>query len=138
MIGIRILLPMKDMTKQKDVLCPSSSCDDGSYLLGIVKEDRKVLIANDLIKIDSKFVQIAKLGRKPEKRFRFANNCITTNCKQWQQGRCSVIDIALDALSPKEILEELPKCPIRTDCRWYKQCGGRACIICPEIITDLS
>jgi hypothetical protein len=126
------------MDKQNDILCPSSTCTDGSYLLGIVKKNGEVAIASGKIKVDSEFVRIAKLGRKPEKRFRFANNCVTTKCEQWQQGRCSVIDKVIDTLSPKEIPEELPKCSIRADCRWYKQCGGRACVVCPEVITDLS
>jgi hypothetical protein len=123
---------------QSKILCPSSRCIEGSHLLGIVKEDGFVSIIKTKTIIDNEFVQIAKLGRNPEKRFRFANNCVTTKCKQWKDGRCSVIDKVIAIIAPKEIPDILPECPIRSECRWYKQCGSKACIVCSEIITDLS
>ena len=125
------------MNKSKNVICPSSTCKAGSDLLGIVKGDGHVSILDEPILITEEFVKIANLGRKPEKRFRFANNCENTKCKQWNKNRCQVIDNVIDILKPRKIKDDLPNCPIRQNCRWYKQSGERACVVCPEVITDL-
>jgi hypothetical protein len=119
------------------ILCPSATCEEGSYLLGIVQDDGQVSLANKKIVIDEDFVEIARLGRKPEKRFRFANSCATTKCRHWSNARCSVIDKVINILPSKEITGQLPECAIRPECRWYKQCGARACTVCPEVVTDL-
>ena len=92
----------------------------------------------DKIIINDEFVRIAHLGRKPEKRFRFAGNCETNNCKQWSEGRCGVIDKVIEILKSTERPSKLPECSIKSDCRWYRQCGAKACAVCPEVITDLS
>jgi hypothetical protein len=125
------------MTSNGSILCPSGRCQDGAILLGIVQEDGYVSIANEKIVIDKEFVQIAHCGRSPEKRFRFAENCVNVGCKQWAHGRCGVIDKVTEILSPKEEITAVPECPIRPECRWYKQCGSKACVVCPEVITDL-
>jgi hypothetical protein len=125
------------MINEKIPLCPSGRCQDGAILLGIVQSDGRVSISSEKLVVDQDFVQIAHRGRSPEKRFRFAENCINHGCKQWSDGRCSVIDKVIDILVPNEEPIELPECSIRTGCRWYKQCGGKACIVCPEVITDL-
>ena len=87
--------------------------------------------------VDEFFVKLAHEGRQPEKRFRFADTCVKTGCLQWGNGRCGVIDRVLAANPDHKDSEELPKCSIRTNCRWYLQWGARACGICPLIVTDL-
>jgi hypothetical protein len=106
-------------------------------LLGIVQSDGRVCLTDQKITIDKQFVQIANRGRTPEKRFRFAGRCIEGGCKQWKEERCGVIDSIMEIISPTEPLV-LPDCPIRSECRWYKQWKGRACSVCPDVITDLS
>jgi hypothetical protein len=125
------------MANETIPLCPSGRCQDGSILLGIVQQDGRVSIANEKIVVDKEFVQIARRGRSPEKRFRFAEACVNTGCKQWSDGRCGVIDKVIEILMPKDDPVELPECAIRSECRWYKQCGGKACTVCPEVVTDL-
>lgn len=34
------------------------------------------------------------------------------------------------------VVEQLPPCSIRRDCRWWQQEGKAACMRCPQIITD--
>ena len=124
--------------KNEPLSCPSARCEDGSVILGLVRENGIVSIANERIIVDREFVQIARLGRKPEKRFRFASNCVTKDCHHWNKGRCSVIDKVIKILEPKELPDELSDCPIRYNCRWFNQCGAKACLVCPEVITDLT
>jgi hypothetical protein len=125
------------MDQKQPILCPSGRCQDGAILLGIVRHDGQVSIAREKIVVDKVFVQIASRGRSPEKRFRFAENCLNIDCKQWSDGRCGVIDKVVEIFTPKEEPNGFPECPIRSECRWYKQCGGKACLVCPEVITNL-
>jgi hypothetical protein len=121
---------------QKKSMCPSSSCEEGSNLLGIIQNDGHVSFLSDRLTINEEFIQIAHTGRSPEKRFRFSNVCVSSSCKQWNKGRCGVIDKIIEDIGRIKEPDELPRCSIRAECRWYQQCGGKACIVCPEVITD--
>ena len=122
-------------------LCPSSRCEDGAILLGVVQEDGSVSLLSQLQRVDEFFVKLAHEGRAPEKRFRFAGSCLKSGCQQWTGSRCGVVDRVL-ADNPEHVAnvsgKELPCCSIRQDCRWYQQIGPNACGICPLIVTDLT
>jgi hypothetical protein len=118
------------------ILCPSAHCEDGAILLGIVIADGRVAFASDRIVVDEEFVRIAHQGRSPEMRFRFSAPCVKAACRQWTGERCGVIDAILDHLTPGEPGDPLPACSIRSQCRWYKQSGPRACCVCPLVVTD--
>lgn len=122
---------------QDSVLCPSSSAQPGAILLGIIMPDGRVAYAADRIMVDEEFIGIARQGRTPEKRFRFSHRCVKNGCAQWSGTACGVIERLLDQWSvlPEEDLD-LPDCSIRAQCRWYRQRGGMACRVCPEVITD--
>ena len=127
-------------TASKSPLCPSSPCQAGARLLGIVQKDGTVAFTPDDLRIDTVFVQIASRGRKPESRFRFASPCKAGKCAQWTQSRCGVIDAVLaeaSAASPVETKTQAPDCAIRPDCRWFAQRGMDACLVCSFVITDL-
>jgi hypothetical protein len=74
------------------VLCPSSRCEEGATLLGVVQSDGRVGFASRRYEVTQEFVQIARAGRAPEKRFRFASTCAMKGCRQWTGERCGVID----------------------------------------------
>jgi hypothetical protein len=128
------------MSKEaSNFMCPSSHCEEGAILLGIVKENGKVSIASGKIVINKSFVDQAKKGGIPEERFRFSNTCQSKKCQQWVEGRCSVIDFATNALAEKVMVDNNSvinkKCAIRPNCRWFNQAGYQACLVCPEIVT---
>jgi len=50
--------------------------------------------------------------------------------------RCGIIDSIIEDIGIINEPTELPKCSIRSESRWYQQCGGKACAICPEVITN--
>ncbi len=118
-------------------LCPSHNCQEGSILLGVVNGDGRVAFSADRIIINQEFVQIARAGRMPERRFRFGGQCVTSGCKQWTGKRCGVIDSITQVMDVNLENVDLPECSIRSECRWFFQSGAEACAICPEIITDL-
>lgn len=106
-------------------------------LLGIVLPDGRIAFASDKIVLSEQFVQIAKEGRSPEKRFRFSGKCVKSGCKQWTGKRCGVVDTLIEESEARSQPTDLPECSIRSQCRWFHQRGPSACVICPEVITDL-
>ena len=118
------------------ILCPSATCRPGALLVGIVMPDGLVAHTSERIVIDEEFVQIARRGAAPEKRFRFGGTCVKGACAQWTGDRCGVIDEVLQVVAPRGEPAELPACSIRPQCRWFNQSGAAACAACPEVITD--
>ena len=118
-------------------LCPSHNCQEGTILLGIVMRDGRVAFSPDRIIVNEEFVQIARAGRAPEKRFRFSGQCVQSGCRQWTGKRCGVIDSIIESVDIDLESADLPECSIRSECRWFYQSGAEACAICPEVITDL-
>jgi len=121
----------------KPLLCPSSRCEEGATLLGIVLQNGTVAFAAERIEVDGEFVKSAQEGRSPEKRFRFSSPCVKCGCKQWTGDHCGVIDKVLKSAPPEAASSKLPQCSIREQCRWFHQTGAVACGICPLVITDL-
>jgi hypothetical protein len=122
--------------------CPSAPCESGATLLGIVDADGSVGYLTPPLQIDDDFVRSAKRGRDPERRFRFAGTCVEGGCKQWTGTRCGVIDRVLaagvgqDAGDGSAGRAALPRCAIRSTCRWFAQAGADACGACPLVVTD--
>ena len=122
----------------KAILCPSWGCEAGASIIGIVLADGSVAFSKERIVIDAAFVETARQGRSPEKRFRFSSTCKRAACIQWVDDRCGIIDRVLveqDRSSDADYFE-LPECSIRQQCRWHLQSGDIACRACPEVITD--
>jgi hypothetical protein len=117
------------------VMCPSAPCEPGAVLLGIVVAEGQVAYARDRIVVDEEFVQIARAGRSPEKRFRFSAPCVRGACRQWTGSRCGVIDAVIEVIEPR-VTAPLPPCSIRSQCRWFAQSGSSACAVCPAVMTD--
>jgi len=129
-------ITLDTVTSEKPILCPSGLCEEGSILIGIVQRSGRIGFIKEKIIVDEEFVRIAHKGRSPEKRFRFAEQCREGACAQWSDGRCGVIDEVITMLAPTRVPDELPPCSIRPECRWFRQRGGRACAVCPEVITN--
>ena len=123
------------------ILCPSWGCEAGASVIGIVLADGSVAFSKERIMIDASFVETARQGRSPEKRFRFSSTCKRAACVQWAESRCSIIDRVLSeqdsSFAGPVSSFVLPECSIRPQCRWHLQSGDRACQACPEVITDM-
>jgi hypothetical protein len=120
-------------------LCPSFNCIEGASLIGIIGPDGEVNYVNPSPTVDADFVERASQLRRPaEQRFRFAAPCVKSSCVHWTDARCGVVDLAISvAEQPNEDTaassETLPKCSIRSKCRWFAQRGRSACGVCPSI-----
>jgi hypothetical protein len=70
----------------------------------------------------------------PSEVFRFASTCRASACVHFHSGACQLAVRSVAVLS--EVTEKLPKCAIRTQCRWFRQEGAAICRRCPQIVTD--
>nr|MBB6141726.1 hypothetical protein [Mucilaginibacter sp. X5P1] len=130
---------MENKGKSKLFLCPSSAVSEGSRILGVKQQDGTIGILPIPIKLNHDFNQnCISQNINPIEHFRFVNNCIDSKCRQWINNKCSITAKALSVLNMIPIEEHLPKCGIRSDCRWYKQERASACKFCKYIITDMS
>jgi hypothetical protein len=124
------------------ILCPSWGCEAGASLIGIVLADGSVAFSKERIVIDATFVEVARQGRSPEKRFRFSSTCKRAACVQWANGKCGIVDRIIGEHDNRTAAPNGPfvpaECSIRPQCRWHLQSGDAACRACPEVITDTS
>jgi hypothetical protein len=118
-------------------LCPSAPAKSGALLLGLVTETGDVAMMHQKMPIDEDFLETARAGRPLNERFRFASPCATKGCANWSGQHCMVLDIVRQFTPIEPVAqEELPRCAIRPECRWFAQDGAEACRLCPRIRTS--
>jgi hypothetical protein len=69
-------------------LCPSARGKPGAMIVGLLGSDRRIAFINPPLRVDPAFLN--KAGPNPERRFRFADNCVETSCLFWSNNKCSV------------------------------------------------
>jgi hypothetical protein len=119
--------------------CPSAPPEPGATLFGIVTAPGQVAYLNPGVPATQDLIDsFAREGVPIENRMRFSGRCMEHRCVQWSgqpgNGRCGLVDRALEALNIMEGPEVLPNCAIRATCRWYAQHKRNACAACPEVI----
>jgi hypothetical protein len=123
----------------QQLLCPSARCDEGALLVGIIGIEGKVAYVSPAPRVDNEFIEEAQSAGAPEQRFRFAAPCRESGCVHCTGTRCGVIDAALAAAEAAQTRQcassPLPRCGIRTQCRWFAQTGSNACATCPFLST---
>jgi hypothetical protein len=70
---------------------------------------------------------------EPTEVFRLSAVCQTSRCPQFAANRCSLITRIVQLLPA--VVDRLPQCHIRPECRWFHQEGVAACSRCPQIAT---
>ena len=118
--------------------CPSAPPEPDSVLFGFVVAPGEVAYLSPGIPATPELLSaLERSGIPVENRARFSGRCMENRCVQWSDsegGRCGLADRALAALAIEQPLENLPRCGIRSTCRWYFQHQGKACAACPEVI----
>ena len=56
-----------------------------------------------------------------------------TACQNFQDGRCSVTTRLVAVAKP--VVDQLPRCAIRSTCRWWAENGRASCVRCPSVVT---
>jgi hypothetical protein len=118
-------------------LCPSAQPDwKRASAIGVIggtaNEPRVGYLANTLAVTD----EILTLSDPvtPTEVFRFAAPCVRAGCVHFEDSACRLATRIVKLLPT--VTERLPKCAVRSECRWWLQEGKAACLRCPQVVTD--
>ena len=126
------------MSTKPETLCPSAQHDwDGARLFAVVggTPDRPETAYLDHTQpITAELLELAG-PVAPAEVFRFAAPCAGKGCQHFdgQRDTCRLAEKTV-RLAPV-MFEKLPRCAIRSECRWWKQEGVSACKRCPQVVT---
>lgn len=128
---------MEDTFPNKIVLCPSARPElVDSVVFGVVNgtlaEPRVAYLKQPQPVTDELIAQVSPAT--PAEIFRTAASCVESGCQHFDGKNCRLAQRVADKLPA--VVEELPPCSIRRDCRWWQQEGKAACMRCPQVITD--
>jgi hypothetical protein len=123
-------------------LCPSAQPGmDSCRVLGVVQREGptpNLVYLNQILPANPEVLASAA-PLKPMEVFRLAATCAEGKCPHFDGTDCRLATRVVKILPA--VVDSLPPCIIRKECRWYSQEGGAACKRCPEITTvsyDLS
>jgi len=127
------------MGDNRSLTCPSAPPELGSSVLGVVARPSEIayIVPATAVTAES-LAALQRAGIDVENRIRFSCTCAEERCVQWEGDRCGLIDYAIERRQSSSPVEMLPRCGIRSSCRWFAQRGRAACSVCPDVIRRAS
>jgi hypothetical protein len=127
------------MSKPRQTLCPSAQPHwEGSQTIGVIGGTAGAPEVAYLSQSQPVTAELLALARpvKPTEVFRFAAPCANKQCSHFssEQSTCKLAE-KIVRWAPV-VVEKLPSCTIRPDCRWWQQEGRAACLRCPQVVTE--
>lgn len=124
------------MKRREASLCPSAPLTSKALLFGVVTPGGQIAFLDKALDVDAGFIEEARTGRDPERRFRFASPCAQRNCGNWGGAGCTLPDrVRADLNGTIEPDRPIPPCAIRARCVWHGQSGDAACRGCRFVVT---
>lgn len=118
-------------------LCPSAQADmEGSVVFGIVGgtvEEPRLIHLKKPQPVTEELLALAA-PVEPTEVFRFAAPCVAKGCQHFDGSKCRLVERTVKLLD--EVVESLPPCHLRPNCRWWQQEGKAACLRCPQVVTQ--
>lgn len=118
-------------------LCPSAQAElPGARIFGVVAgtvDEPRVAYLNQSLPATPELLQIAEPAR-PGEVFRIAATCVGTGCRHYDGTNCQLAKRTVELLPV--VVEALPPCRVRPQCRWWLQEGKAACLRCPQVVTE--
>jgi len=114
---------------------------DNCRVLGVVQQDGpapRLVYLNEILPATPDVLAMSA-PLKPTEVFRLSATCAEHKCPHFDGADCQLATRIVNILPA--VVDTLPPCTIRKDCRWFSQEGGAACKRCPEVTTvnyDLS
>jgi hypothetical protein len=119
---------MATSMERDDLICPSAPENaEGARVIGIVmgSADRpRVEALREPLPITDELLQLTIAGK-----------CAEHRCKHFVERSCSLATRIVSLLP--EVVEKLPVCAVRDQCRWFDQEKEAACRRCPQIVRDM-
>jgi len=117
-------------------LCPSAQPGmDNCRILGLVQpegETTRLAYLNEHVPATPELLAMAA-PVKPTEVFRLAATCAEHRCPHFDGADCQLATRIVRLLPA--VVDTMPPCLIRKECRWYAQEGPAACKRCPEVTT---
>jgi hypothetical protein len=118
-------------------LCPSAQPEMAdSVVFGVVGgtvEEPRVGYLKETLPVTDEILALAS-PVKPTEVFRFAAPCAGGGCQHFDGTNCRLVRRTVNMLPA--VVEVLPSCRIRPNCRWWQQEGKAACMRCPLVVTE--
>jgi len=119
------------------LMCPSAQPDmPDARVLGVVGGSAAaplVSYLNEPVAVSEEVLALAAGAPHPADVMRFAARCQESKCCHFDGNNCNLATRIVQILPA--VVEALPACLIRADCRWYMQEGRAACMRCPQVVT---
>ena len=119
--------------------CPSADPHDpDASVLGVVggtAEQPRIVYLAEPVRVTPEL--LAKLGDAPVTgALRVTAPCKERACSHFRDSQCSLITKIVRA-TPEALPDApVPRCHLRSRCRWWQQENVRACRRCPVVLTD--
>jgi hypothetical protein len=117
--------------------CPSAQPEmENCRVIGVVSgtaDAAQVAYVNEHVPASAELLAKAA-PLKPTQVFRMAAHCEGKACRHFDGTNCNLATRIVQILPA--VVEALPACAIRVNCRWYRQEGRPACLRCPQVITE--
>ena len=130
---------MKEVkTKSNLSLCPSAQPEmENSVVFGVVggTVDLPQIAYLDMAQPVTDELLALSNPVNPTEVFRFAAPCAEGACRHFDGVKCRLVARAVQVLPV--VVNRLPPCAIRPNCRWWQQEGKAACMRCPAITTEI-
>jgi hypothetical protein len=129
---------MKEDKSSTLPLCPSAQPEmEGSVVFGIVGGTAELPQVGYLATAQPVTEELLALTQPvdPTEVFRIAAPCAETACRHFDGLKCQLAVRAAQMLPI--VVDRLPPCSIRPNCRWWQQEGKAACMRCPAITTEM-
>jgi hypothetical protein len=124
----------------KQLLCPSAQPEmDGAVVFGVrggtaePGQSPRVGYLADPLPASADVLALAGPVGSTEI-FRLAAPCGGGRCRHFDGADCRLASRIVTLLPV--VVDQVPPCSIRAECRWWKQEGKAACLRCPQVITE--
>jgi len=121
---------------QNTLLCPSAQPTvKGGRVLGVVQhigDGFEVSYLDQPLPVTPELLAMAAPAQ-PTEVFRLAAPCQTHHCPHYDGSDCSLVTRIVQIMPA--VVDQLPRCQIRPECRWFHQEGAAACRRCPQVST---
>jgi hypothetical protein len=127
------------MQTERPILCPSAQPDcQGARVFGVVSgtaDAPEVAYLPAPLPVTDELMQLAKPVR-PGEVFRMAAPCACRGCGHFAPEASQCRLAAKIVQQRPSVVDTLPPCSIRPECRWWQQEGKAACFRCPQVVTE--
>lgn len=120
------------------LMCPSAQPEmAGPVILGVRDaslDGALISFLEEPVPVSTELLALSE-PLPPTEVFRIAARCEEKACRHFDGSSCHLATRIVQILPV--VVDTLPPCKIRHECRWFQQEGRPACLRCPQVITRM-